>query len=527
MKQRKFLSGILFLLMLLPAFPASAQQVRLSADRDSIRYGERVRLHLLVEGVKQGDSIRVQPRGGGLEIVKQTDWDTLRKGNPLTLARDWWLTGWDVGDYTIPAWQVRVGNKVLQTDSLHIRVADMKVDTLQPAWLTPKEAVDPGKPAKPVRLGKATSLLTWLMLFWLAALLVVVGTVLYVLRKAKPGPPAAKEAYMRSFNEWEQLKAGKGLIDDSNAFYTRLTDILRAYMERALGIPALEMVSQLLLGKLKNFRFENNATFPDELLKRLEDMFRRADLAKFAKFVPTLPQRDADLETAKDFLDYAHQVLEEIESEKREQAERLRKEAARRSRTRNAVIIGLFLLLMVPVAYVVSKGLQSRLNNAQNPWVWKLNNIPQPKDWYAVSYGPVPSLAFRTPVVPKAVSLADSLHSRYPDVAVLTGSLDGTELVVLTATAKPGEKTDVAGILQSALPQSELTSHTAQWLADASGKIKKVKDSQGRLWWIRFWREGNQARLLAIRAPEKGVAGQMAELIAASARLVEPQNKTP
>jgi len=77
------------------------------------------------------------------------------------------------------------------------------------------------------------------------------------------------------------------------------------------------------------------------------------------------------------------------------------------------------------------------------------------------------------------------------------------------------------------LPQSELTSHTAQWLADASGKIKKVKDSQGRLWWIRFWQEGNQARLLAIRAPEKGVAGQMAELIAASARLVEPQNKTP
>ncbi len=503
-------SGILLFLMMLTAFEVRAQQARLSADRDSIRYGERVRLHLLVEGVKQGDSVRVQPRGGGLEIVKQTDWDTLRKGNRLTLARDWWLTGWDAGDYIIPAWQVRVGKKVLQTDSLHIRVADMKVDTLQPAWLTPKEAVDPGKPAKPVRLGKATSLLTWLMLIWLAALLVVVGTVLYVLRKAKTGTQATKEAYMRSFNEWEQLKAGKGLIDDPNAFYTQLTDILRAYMERALGIPALEMVSQLLLGKLKDYRFENNTGFPDELLSRLEEMFRRADL-----------------ETAKDFLDYAHQVLEEIESEKREQAERLRKEAARRSRKRDAVIIGLFLLIMVPVVYVVSKGLQSQLNNAQNPWVWRLNNIPQPKDWYAVSYGPAPSLAFRTPVVPKAVSLADSLHSRYPDVAVLTGSLDGTELVVLTATAKPGEKTDVAGILQSALPESELTSHTAQWLDDASGKIRKVKDSQGRLWWIRFWREGNQTRLLAIRAPEKGVAGQMAELITASARLVEPQNKTP
>lgn len=64
------------------------------------------------------------------------------------------------------------------------------------------------------------------------------------------------------------------------AHYAELTFILREYLEKRYGIPALESTSHETLGHLKNH------DFPEALAQPLQTLLVEADLAKFAKIIP-------------------------------------------------------------------------------------------------------------------------------------------------------------------------------------------------------------------------------------------------
>ncbi len=62
--------------------------------------------------------------------------------------------------------------------------------------------------------------------------------------------------------------------------YTELTLILREYLEKRFGIPALESTTEETLGHLED------SAFPQELSQELQQLLEQADLAKFAKIIP-------------------------------------------------------------------------------------------------------------------------------------------------------------------------------------------------------------------------------------------------
>ena len=218
--------------------------------------------------------------------------------------------------------------------------------------------------------------------------------------------------------------------------------------------------------------------------------------------------------------------MNDIEAKKRAEAERIRKETARRSRKRNAVIVTVFLLVMIPALYFGLKRAQPYLKAKQTEWAWKLHQIPKPQDWYVLRYGPAPSLTFRSPVVPRAVQLPDTLHEKYPDVVVLTERLPGMDLVVLTATAiKPDKKPDAASILQASGDASKLAEYAAQWQQNTSGKIESVKTKDGDRWLVRHWATGKDVRLLAVRF-NQGPGESLGRLIIESAQPSEPKNES-
>ncbi|HNG90244.1 MAG TPA: hypothetical protein PK858_08565, partial [Saprospiraceae bacterium] len=64
------------------------------------------------------------------------------------------------------------------------------------------------------------------------------------------------------------------------AYYAELTHILRQYIERRYGIPALESTSDALVRHLER------SDFPPALREPLRELLAQADLAKFAKGVP-------------------------------------------------------------------------------------------------------------------------------------------------------------------------------------------------------------------------------------------------
>ena len=83
--------------------------------------------------------------------------------------------------------------------------------------------------------------------------------------------------------------------EDSKAYYTQLTDILREYINERFGFNATEMTSYEILERLEESRDK-------ESLSELRDLLSTADMVKFAKFKPMLNENDRNLVSALEFV---------------------------------------------------------------------------------------------------------------------------------------------------------------------------------------------------------------------------------
>ncbi len=79
-------------------------------------------------------------------------------------------------------------------------------------------------------------------------------------------------------------------------FYTRLTDILRVYIERQFEVAAMESTTIELITALNRKRFDKTA------IQSLETILLAADLVKFAKGQPALNEMEQHLQAAEHFI---------------------------------------------------------------------------------------------------------------------------------------------------------------------------------------------------------------------------------
>lgn len=123
---------------------------------------------------------------------------------------------------------------------------------------------------------------------WILALIVVLGLgayIIYVMQKKKSpfSAPAVKPVppYEKAIQELNQLRGEKLCeLGREREFYTRLTDILRVYLQGRFGINAMEMTSTQIRHSLQS----NETT---RLSKRnMEQVLETADFVKFAKVRP-------------------------------------------------------------------------------------------------------------------------------------------------------------------------------------------------------------------------------------------------
>jgi hypothetical protein len=89
-------------------------------------------------------------------------------------------------------------------------------------------------------------------------------------------------------------------------YYTQLTDILRTYIQGRFGINAMEMTSSEIINALME-----NVQKSKEDLNELIELFRTADLVKFAKHNPMINENDANLLNAIDFINETKPTDEE------------------------------------------------------------------------------------------------------------------------------------------------------------------------------------------------------------------------
>lgn len=294
---------------------SNAPRVRAHLSTDSILLGDRFRLSVEVDKdlmqVVEFPTFDNGRLADSIEIVSEGAVDTLaQEGRRLKLKREYELTCFEPAIYRMGRFPLLYIDKNLvdtlwSEDSLQLTVQTIEIDT------TTQQIYDIKPPIKtPLRFGEISGYLLRILLG-----LIVLGVIAYVLIRRlqrKPllgGAPAPEDPpHVAAIKSLEKLHAQKlWQSGKQKQYYTRLTDILRAYMQRRYGFRAMEYTSAEILTKLRNEELSERAR------KRIENLLPLSDFVKFAKYVPDAQQNE-------DAYQDAYYFVEETKESEREQA---------------------------------------------------------------------------------------------------------------------------------------------------------------------------------------------------------------
>jgi hypothetical protein len=110
--------------------------------------------------------------------------------------------------------------------------------------------------------------------------------------------------------------------EEFKQYYSRLTDVVRRYLEEEAKIDALESTSEELLLKLEMRKDAGSLDLDRQTLKSLREVLQNADLVKFAKSMPEMYKANEDRKAVE------HVVIETKEALPEPTEEELREKAA-------------------------------------------------------------------------------------------------------------------------------------------------------------------------------------------------------
>lgn len=293
-------SPIFLILLLFLGVSLQAQDVRLSVkpDKQNVSIGDWITLHLEVSGPKDL-AVTWPPFHEALkdfEIVKKGEPKTITNDQNATSNIDVVVTKFEEGKYTIPALTIQYSTSktsgALHSDPISIAVRGISVDTS-------KDFKDI-KPPLSLRL-------TWREI--LPYLLGAIGAVLliwafnYIRKKRKKGEKIyqpqvptrpAHEVALEALRNLEAEKVWQqGRVKE---YHSRVSDIIRTYIEQTLSINAMEMTTDLILST------SQIRALDQKLKDHLQEILERADLVKFAKFQPLADEHENSIKLAMSFV---------------------------------------------------------------------------------------------------------------------------------------------------------------------------------------------------------------------------------
>lgn len=146
--------------------------------------------------------------------------------------------------------------------------------------------------------------------YLLAGGAVVLGFALlyYFLRRRKmhQPPPPPVPLHVGALAEIDQLLLEQGKGSDFAYFYSRLTLILRHYIEARFGLKAAEQTTEQFLESMKNSSF-----FTGEQKELFRGFLGRCDLIKFARIIPARQEVDDGIELCRDFIRASGEKIEQ------------------------------------------------------------------------------------------------------------------------------------------------------------------------------------------------------------------------
>lgn len=283
------LKYIFVCLIFLNVGSALAQKVKVSTsiERDSIWLGDQIKMILVAE-YPIGTSVTFpqlpDSLGHGVEIVSRSPRDSSKLSDGiLQMRQNYLITAFDSGPHPIESFKFISRSKIT-------------LDTLKSNWLTLHVKVPPvdlkkgfadiKKPyGAPVTFKEVAP---WILGIILLA--TIIFFIIYAINRRRKNIPLfslpAKPKlppHVIALSELDRLKEEQLWQHDKvKDYYTRLTDIIRVYIEERFEVPAMEQTTQEILSSFKGETTEVKGA----LLTGLQRTLETSDLVKFAKYTP-------------------------------------------------------------------------------------------------------------------------------------------------------------------------------------------------------------------------------------------------
>lgn len=305
------LLSIFFCFIVLPVFSQnqiSEKQVKATTDSSTIKIGYQFHLTLQASATPSQQLVwpQIPDSFDHFLVVNRSKIDTLRQtGNNIYRQRIT-LTNFDSGYWKIPAFSFgmvsgdsAVTSAALTTDSLFINVSTVPVDTARPF-----------KPIKQI-IGVPFNILAYwpYILGGLIILAILIWLIFFRKKRTieKPEKIIPQEPpYDQAIKKLHALEEEKlWQHNEVKLYYTRLTDIVRLYIQRQFGINAMEQTSDELLQKIKPI------TKLNQQKNNLQYILQTADLTKFAKLQPVQEDHEVSMKKAYEIVEWTRPKKEE------------------------------------------------------------------------------------------------------------------------------------------------------------------------------------------------------------------------
>ena len=229
--------------------------------------------------------------GDRVEVLAEFPIDTLRRdGRTVTIRKRYLLTAFEAGYYNMGVFPAlfldkNVVDTLYTTDSLRFFMDTFPIDTLSMTIHDIKEPLP--APVLPEEwLGFA------LLFFFGGQLLAAIIYILYrKLRKKNSGERKPRRPteppHVTAIRELEKLQSEKLWQNQRHKlYYTRLTDIVREYIEGRYGVNAMEMTSDEIIQAMTEINV------PARSYEQIQRLLSTADYVKFAKYVPDVEDNE-------------------------------------------------------------------------------------------------------------------------------------------------------------------------------------------------------------------------------------------
>ena len=381
-------------------------ELNVVVDSTQIKIGAQLNYTLQVKADSTAQVVfPEQPIFTPFELLEESPIDTLRSQTHYLYTKRYSLIHFDSGNYFIPQQQVLVNGFSKIADLIPVRVNSVKVDTI-------KQKLFDIKPLSQVK--KNYNRLISRVLWGLVLALIVIGvSYTYLFQKRKKElrerelPP-----FDRAIEELKALESEKPFEQDEfKLYYSRLTDVVRRYLEEEAKIDALESTSEELLIKLEMRRGEGTLDLDFTTLKSLREVLKNADLVKFAKSMPEYRIANEDRRAVEHVVMETKQALPEPTEEELKEKEAY-KEYLAKKRRKEQLIWGLSGIGLLTVTTLVISMLVYGFYPVRDTLLSYPTKILYSGQWVSSQYG-TPPLKIETPEVLERIPNEQSLIQQF------------------------------------------------------------------------------------------------------------------